>query len=347
MFIYIVWLCVGIISVLISIYMKKFSRFYYVLYFLLSFFIISLRKNVGADYPTYQYTFENNQYDGYEIGFRFLIDVFKSLHLGFYTFIFFIALITYLFFYYFASRTSNRSLALFAFNSISIDAITSTIRQGVTVPLVGISIYFMDNKVIFILVVLLASLFHPSSLILLLLYPFLNKKYSMKQIFVFILLSIIIYQSNIVGYLIYNTPIFELAFFSEFKVYFYASKYQTTMSFLAMTYKVVFLALFLYFYKYILNNKVSVRFFNLFLFTVLLSIIFYDRSVFTTRIIYNLNISLVFLISYLSSCLKGKHKVLFIIISMAFAIAFFGSEILFVERGGMNVKAYLPYDIIP
>lgn len=136
---------------------------------------IGLRNNVGADWPGYKFAFYQ-KYEYFEIGYTLVAKFFRHLGYTFNWFIMFMSFITvaplFLFF-----RKYQDSICIipsfFAMSFIGVIAISSINRQAFAMSVFLYSLVYLDKKdfIRYAACIILASLFHKSALILILLYP--------------------------------------------------------------------------------------------------------------------------------------------------------------------------------
>lgn len=143
--------------------------------FIILALFVGLRDNVGADWLGYKLAFYQN-YEYFEIGYTLLAKYFMYLGCSFNWFIMFMSFITvapiFLFF-----RKYQDSICIipsfFVISFIGIISISSVIRQAFAMSVFLYSLIYLDKKgfIRYAVCIILASLFHKSALILILLYP--------------------------------------------------------------------------------------------------------------------------------------------------------------------------------
>ncbi|EPN6882162.1 MULTISPECIES: EpsG family protein [unclassified Providencia] len=157
-----------------------------------------LRGNVGQDIPNYKEIHKNITlyYDHIEYGFYYLVIFFKWINLDFTFFIFFSSIFFIFLYYYALYKFLGVGLVIFAFLFIFCDLYMyfnmSGIRQGIALSIVLLSGYYAykRNFIKFIILVFLATLFHKSAIVALLIYPIIKIRIQ-KHIRFYILLSVI------------------------------------------------------------------------------------------------------------------------------------------------------------
>ncbi|WP_288153306.1 EpsG family protein [Phocaeicola sartorii] len=143
--------------------------------FIILALFIGLRDQVGADWPGYKLAFDQ-KYEYFEIGYTLVAKFFRHLGCSFNWFLMFMSFITvapiFLFF-----RKYQDSICIipsfFVISFMGLIAISSIIRQAFAMSVFLYSWIYLEKKDLtrYALCIILASLFHKSALILILLYP--------------------------------------------------------------------------------------------------------------------------------------------------------------------------------
>lgn len=208
-----VLIIVGILSVFFA-YLAQFNKFKFglKLSFLLIFLFLALRYDFGNDYDAYLEKFQflekygleaflNN--DESEKGWVYLNILF--LPFGFFVLVAFLALINCLVYYDFIKRFVPvklywLSVFIYMFDPYLMLIHSSAMRQSLAISLVVFSIKYLYEKKLFtfFLIVLLASYFHSSALIALVLIPLLifNFKISLKFGLIFCTLFLLLFFAS-------------------------------------------------------------------------------------------------------------------------------------------------------
>lgn len=161
----------------------------------------SIRGDVGQDTSNYLIIFDNleEKKTSIEAGFYFLNKTVLYSGAGFNTLLFFVALISLSFYFYSIYKFLGKGLIIFAFMIIFCDLYIyfniSGIRQGIALSIVLLSGYYAyeKSKCKFLILIMLASLFHITSIVALLLYPIINSnvKFNLKNIIIISVLIVI------------------------------------------------------------------------------------------------------------------------------------------------------------
>lgn len=180
-----------VISALSFICLGKFNRVFYWLSLIFLIVFSAFRYEVGCDWATYREVFE--LYSSYtlseiwlerEPGFFLLNKIVNELGLSF---VYVNVTSTIIFFFglhqIFKRQPNPIALLALAFPVLIINMPMSAIRQAAAIGIMCIAfLSFVDKRFFrYIILVLLASFFHNSSIIFLLLIPFLGGKYGKKQ----------------------------------------------------------------------------------------------------------------------------------------------------------------------
>lgn len=199
-------------------------------------FIILFRFGLGTDYFSYEFFYNqhnvrtlmvalNSHKDSMEIGFRFLIYIFKSLGLPFQVFVASISLLIYYFFIKWLTDIELDSpLLIMMFNGMFfIVWVLSGLRQGLVLA-VG-TYFFFNEKVKLktwqeILLILFLGLFHFSAYIYLLVIVAKKFDFNRKKLSIILLLSLIF---TLIPYYKLLIPFDDIIIIEKFLVYLTAS----------------------------------------------------------------------------------------------------------------------------
>lgn len=242
-------------------YKSKLDIYYYVTILLMIVFS-GLRSNVGVDYNSYVFMFEDIACDSSIsfVDYRFeplnilIIKIISLFGLGVKTFFFIYALITLVGIGFFIKKTSLlKELSLFIFLTIGIYYLSTLngIRQWAAVSLILVAIVkTIDKKNIeAILYVVSAILFHYSAVIILII-PFLRFRYPVYQLVLLVIL--LFYFNNLIDAFVgIRYSIYEIIKFEN-----------TSNMFAFYAYVVLILYLLLYFKyfnkKYVIESGVTI-----------------------------------------------------------------------------------------
>lgn len=197
-------------------YIKKNDKYLILIFILLTLFLALKSENVGVDADSYKKIFYDIAkfpfskvylYDRYEIGYKYLCKIFSLIWNNYQFFLFGISFLEMAGFYCFIKKYSKNyvfSLLLF----ITFETYTLTfgiLRQAIALSISLLAFNFLDKRkpIKFILLVLLASLFHKTAAIFLLAYPFLFIKVNKKVIviFTFIVIFTLLFGNDIVNFI--------------------------------------------------------------------------------------------------------------------------------------------------
>lgn len=179
-----------------------------ILYFSLMMFLILLagfRPGVGYDYESYELVYDNFTLLSYisekmEWGFLSLVYIFKELNItDFNTFLLFIAFISITIKFHVIKKYSPYIFisALLYFTQEFLARDFSNIRQGVSIAITAYSITYVHNRnfVKFILLIIIASLFHTTALVFTVIYFINDIRFS--KVFIFTTLFFTLFVGQI------------------------------------------------------------------------------------------------------------------------------------------------------
>lgn len=177
-------------------------------FFIYILVIIGLRYNVGADYIAYEDIFgkinSNQNVPFVEPFFLYVLGMFSS-----YEIFIFLSTLFYLgaLFLVFGKKTSDSKFVIILYFLLvtGLVANVSFIRQSIALSIILYSFYLWeDSKLKLIIASLIASLFHVSALLFLVVVFIPRRKFNLVQLTIFLLINIVIYiidiQSIIVNY---------------------------------------------------------------------------------------------------------------------------------------------------
>ena len=326
------------------------SNFIYI-YLLLLIFFIGFKHDTGGDWIQYLHNYENplifslvNLSIRSDYLYNYLAFLFYSFGLNFYFFNLLLAVFFVLCLFYFCQLFKSISLAfVFSFPIIIMIMGLGFTRQGIAFAFVLIAIisFIKQNKVSFILWMIIAILFHKSSIVMLLFYPLISSKINYFEIFfLFLLLIIIIFllkseflnlYNNYIGSNLYNNA--ESGTYLESK----GAIFRVGLNCIAA---VIFLFLM---NELTENNNEKKIFFMFSIISFVCLILVFKYSVFIDRFNYYLTPLQVFVYSRLPFFFNNLRTQEFFKISLSFLhIAILFVWINFAE----NSHAWLPYQNI-
>lgn len=185
----------------------KIKKVLNIIFTIIVFALIGLRDvSVGADTSKYESLYKS-QYEWTEVGYNLIVFVFNYLKIDFRIFLIVLTIFAGVSFYYFCSKYSkDYLLTLIFFITIGLFSMYMTgIRQVIAITIIIWAIECIIQKKLlgFVLLVLLASKFHSSAILVLPIYFFrifnINRKNikSIFLIFIFMFIFSIIFQSQL------------------------------------------------------------------------------------------------------------------------------------------------------
>ena len=218
MIVYTTLYLMSIFTVILSIAWKKSSTFLLYTFMILLIIISGFRYGVGADFFSYAYIFELIRSDGWgPVDFAF-VEV-SLIVLGFgvqnqFLYLLFAA-ITLLFFAHFYRRYAYNpvfAMVLFALMPILFFGSFNGIRQFLAMGIFLFSLRFLVNRKLlhYMLVVLIASLFHKSALLMLPLYFIVHLQSSMQLYMLLFLVYVVMLQ--FANYILYEVVGFSYVY---------------------------------------------------------------------------------------------------------------------------------------
>jgi hypothetical protein len=181
---------------------------------IISFWAIALtsglRFETGTDYYAYNNYYAvvptlNNFFSKIplvEIGYSFINSVFKTLNCEINIMFLFISIVTTVMLFYSLINYIHRRFILFVvllyYSTIFISLDMSGVRQAISTHIFFVSIRYIHRKefIKYILLILIASLFHFSSILLIFLYPILNVYLNQRIIFFILFFGIIVLMTR-------------------------------------------------------------------------------------------------------------------------------------------------------
>lgn len=285
----IILILLTLISVIEVFFIKKQKIIFFLLISIL-FFLCGFRYNVGPDYKSYKDIFlyiQNNGSSQLELFFYYiniLYIKYKNGYIGVFATIAFLSIFLKSLTIYQTSRLPTTSL-LFYYVTCYFNGDNGQIRQNLSISLCFYSTkYFFKNKIIFILLILLATMLHDTAFIFLL-SLFAQINYIILIVFIFFVLFYIVGIKNIINHFILNLiPYSSIRY--KYLEYLNSIKYG---QYLPYTYGklskiVIFIFLLTQISKFKKKCKVSYLFSNLYFFSIFIYFIFDFNEIFATRL---------------------------------------------------------------
>lgn len=201
-----------LIALFLSFFDKKFDAntklVFFIILSIIAAFIYCFTTTNGEDWKNYKEVYEGFSYNSssnFEIGYNYLMLLFKLLGFTFYPFFITIKVICFsflsFFFYNFSKKftgyySSNTFLLIFVFYTSCPYLFIEIIRFTIALTIVTFSFkYLLQHKFIpFFIIVSLASLFHLSAFLLVVLYFFIKLELNKKFWIILIVLSLILFN---------------------------------------------------------------------------------------------------------------------------------------------------------
>ncbi|WP_338587934.1 EpsG family protein [Clostridium baratii] len=305
---------------------KKINFFDYVLLLFL-ILVCGLRENVGTDYNLYKFYYSNiNQNSRFELGFKDMIIFSNNLGLSYNTFLLIVSAITMCLFYFLIKKYSRKpASSIFYFVVLGYYAYSfNIIRQmlAISISLFGIK-YIKEKKFIrYLVVILIASIFHSTALIMIPVYFLLKLKNNIKNN------VIIIFLCGIMPFLYTKIFTFIVTNFKQYNSYATINDFTFTKPG-SGTYVIGFINFILFLIFLINKNKLkridemNDNYIKLFSYSLIFTGLSFVNSV-AVRGGYYLSIYLIFLLPNLANILfKEEHRKLEILIMLLFVIYYF------------------------
>lgn len=341
----------------------KFKNQLFLICLLILFLFTGLRYETGGDWFNYTHNFSliepinkilighNDQFNliKYEFLFKVLCSITKSVIDNFQFFLIVVQIILTFLLY-----KSLKEYSIFPIISLVIYYSRCTlifdfvvIRQSIAILIIFYSLKYFESKNYykFIILILFASLFHASALIVLFVSFFLRKHFSnVSLILYFILVNFIfIFKINwiyfIVNYLIH----LDINSYITSKLIFYSTnnlESHPKVFSLAIIVNLIIFCLLLYFRTKLMKFRYFNLFFNYFLVYIFFSYLFYEFSMLSKRLEYYFFISIVIIIPMIINVFNYKLNKIIAYFIFAIYLVLASSNIYFEKPSSI---AYNPY----
>lgn len=320
---------------------KKTKKIITIFVFLILLIICGTRWFVGTDFNhylrLYKYYHTSHKYDGIEItyyiasilmpSFKFVLLFFAVIAVGLK--IYTISKIKYSLF---------SILIYFSFMFVSYDM--GRMRQGLAISFLFLSIFYLNNKKIykFIVLILLAFLFHRSSILFIIVYPLCRIKLNKKLVITSLILTLILAFTHFDYYLIQILT--KMPFLGKYSNYLLNGVVYYNFSFNPLEYRRIFLiALFIAFSN---DNKIH-NLLKIYIFGVIIFYIFRDIPTISERVSYYFTFTEIILIP---SMLYNKSSQTKLILYSIFVVYCFYYLYITINTNVLNEFfncPYLPY----
>ncbi|MGB5116735.1 MAG: EpsG family protein [Providencia rettgeri] len=341
---YILFFLILLFLALTSILAINLDNTCYIISSFVAMIFIGGRFNVGADFTEYDYIYNNVEKINFDFAFEFFFQLFRGIGFSYGLASFSFFLITLILLSISINSYKYKTITLFFFILYFIIPITSTIRQGLSLPfyLLAINHLFSFKKYMFFSIT--GALFHISNLIMVPFYFLKNLKLNKKKIISLLLFSFLLGQYEIIN-LVISTFEYFLSFGSSSanKILTYSTRYNEPMSYISQLYRTGGI-LFIFIFCLDLNKNEKLNFCqNIYFITFCLTLVFKDNGVLINRLSFSTNISLLYIAANFN--IINKNKMVKNLI-LAFFLSYFSVNYFkFISTDlRYNVEsAYLPY----
>lgn len=334
-----------VILAIILLYNKinnKKINVYDIILLLILILVCGLRDRVGTDYGLYKFYYNNiDQNSRFEIGFRFLIELSNKIGMSYNTFLILIAAITITLFYVAIKKYSSKPAAsIFFFVALGYYAYSfNIIRQMLAIAITLYGINYIKEKKFFkyLILILIASSFHSTALIMIPIYFLLKLKNNKKNNIILVFICVILP-------FLYNTIFtFIVTNFEQYSAYATINDYTYTEPGIG-TY-VIGMVNFVLFILFAINRKKLYKledtndiYLKMFSYSLLFTSLSFVNSI-AARGGYYLSIYIIYLLPNIGTCLfKTTNKSFEILVILFFILYYFIHIISFNEM--------LPYNSI-
>ncbi|EFJ5530702.1 O56 family O-antigen polymerase [Escherichia coli] len=340
---YIIFYSLSLTLVVLSLVLKKYDWFWLLFLLFISIIFIGLRVNVGADYTEYVRIYNQSYDTNFELGFDIIFNLFKRFGYDYVFVSLFVFILTSFFFLYSIKSLQHKTLIYFCFLLFMFVPLTSTIRQGLAIPFFIICLLNADRPKVYFMSIAIGSFFHYSILFMLFFFFVRYFKQSYCRAYFIILFFLGLSVFNIVEYMIILLHYIPSLGTLSSKLLMYTQRYNVTLSLTSVAYKLAGLLLVTSFMSFIKINKKLLCSYNLYYISLCLFILFKDNSVFTNRLMYATNISLVTFFSFLLSMMNAFYRKA--IVTFLFVIYFSINYFKFTATDLRHSieSAYMPY----
>ncbi|KGR34550.1 hypothetical protein OA39_02920 [Vibrio campbellii] len=332
-----------IVSLIFSLKNRILDLYFYFFVSCVSVFFIGARFEVGADYTEYSSLFYSSATTRFEPFFNVTFELFRELGFTYNSLSLCYFLITILLLTYAIKDFEYKTLFLVSFILFLFVPITSTIRQGLSLPFYILAIVNYNSFKKYSIFTILGAFFHASTLVLIPLYLLSKFKISKFNFILLVFISIFIGFLNPINILISLMQMISSDFLIANKLLTYSTRYSDPMSLSAQLYRVGFVVVLLYIWNVIENDRVATFSKNIYIFIFLLTFVFKDNGVLVNRLAFSTNITILCILSrYLileNISLKKTFVSLFLIVY--FSVNYY--KFIYTDMRHSVEKAYLPY----
>ncbi|WP_392340470.1 EpsG family protein [Moritella marina] len=336
-----------IVVVILASYHYKFHRS--ISWFFL-FFVAAFRYNVGTDYIAYHemYIYKDKMYEHKEIGYRLFVDFFSNVGFSPQFFFFLFSLLTLFLFYKGYSYIFNNErfyfyLATLLFIPFYYFATLNVVRQALAASIFFYSIRFILEKSFFkyLICILIASLFHYSAIVCLILYLTSKVKFSNYRKYLLYIVFVLFIIINPISILVDIYVSFKLPLYYHFN----SIEYGVGVSGFGKVMAIILFVFVIFSSNYInKDNHIENVFFNMIICFVFIKIIALDYSIIDRFSNYFKPVLVVFFILFLNNMMKKiKGGALFLpAVTILFAVLY---SMLVIYIRGSEIVEYNQYSI--
>ena len=344
MYPYILFHIIIILTIFFSYKNRILDEYFSFVLIIISCLFIGGRLEVGADYTEYRDVFYSYSDTRFEPLFNMIFNLARGSILSYNTFSFFLYFLSISIFYIAIKNEKGKVLLLSGFILFMFVPLTSTIRQGLSLPFLALAIYNNQSPKRYFIYCLLGSFFHASALILLPLYVICGKYISIYRMAIFILISLIIGYLQPITIVIKFLETFSIVSGVGNKILTYSTRYNEPMSMIAQLYRVGFILLLLPIWNVISQDRISNFSKNIYIYMFLLTLIFKDNGVLVNRLTFSTNISCVLILGRLLYLNFSETKKYFIFVILFLYFSFSYYKFIYTDLRHSVEKAYLPYE---
>lgn len=343
MFIYFIFFLVGFSLSSLSIVYKKHDNTFAFFLFIISILFIAARWNVGADFIQYNNIYYYHDEYRFEYGFNIIFKIFNTIGISYAWVSFFISLLTFLLFTISIRHWKYKTVGLLFFILYFIVPLTSTIRQGLSLPFYIFAIYNLTKFSKYYIFTILGSLFHISNLIMVPLWFIRNIKITRATAIFILLLSCAVGYVGIIEYIVIILK--QISFLGNgiTKLITYSTRYNSPMSIISQLYRLGALVFIFIYWKSISSNKELNFCKNIYIFIFMLTLIFKDNGVLINRLSFSTNVSFLYIAShfYLYNKNNIKKLIIYLLLAIYFSVNYF--KFISMDLRNNIESAYLPY----
>lgn len=342
---YILFFLILLFLALTSILASHADTLCYLITSIIAIIFIGGRFNVGADFTEYNFIYDNVEKINFDLAFELFFKLFRAMGFNYNWASFSFFFITLSLLSIAIKNYKYKTVTLFFFILYFIIPLTSTIRQGLSLPFYLLAINYLFSLKRYMAFSILGTLFHISNLIMLPFYFIKNIKLNRKKIIFLLLTCFLLGQYEIINIFI-SILEYVLSFGSSSanKLLTYSTRYNEPMSYVSQMYRIGGI-IFILIFCLNLSKDSKLNFCqNIYLATFCLTLLFKDNGVLINRLSFSTNISLLYIAANFNVISKNMtiRNLTFIFFLSYFSVNYF-KFIATDLRYGIE-SAYLPYE---